>query len=138
MLSTGIGSITLFRGRCDLCGSMRKNYHIFVVHNIKRLYSAVLCYVVFNYVCIYCTSPFTDSARSERKCLSELIFLITIPEMLVDKDDEQKCCMSRRTTKAYCLYGEKAQRRQAVFMPLDLSTVILLLHQLNLAVKYSA
>ncbi|MBR3918139.1 MAG: hypothetical protein IKJ59_05325 [Clostridia bacterium] len=45
--------------------------------------------------------------------------------MLVDKDDEQKCCMSRRTTKAYCLYGEEVQRRQAVFMPLDLSTVVL-------------
>ena len=37
----------------------------------------------------------------------------------------QKCCMSRRTTKAYCLYGEEVQRRQAVFMPLDLSTVVL-------------
>ena len=41
-------------------------------------------------------------------------------QMLVDKDDEQKCCMSRRTTKAYCLYGEEVQRRQTVFMPLDL------------------
>ena len=45
--------------------------------------------------------------------------------MLVDKDDEQKCCMSRRTTKAYCLYGEEVQRRQTVFMPLDLSAVVL-------------
>ena len=50
---------------------------------------------------------------------------IPIPKMLVDKDDEQKCCMSRRTTKAYCLYGEEVQRRQAVCMPLDLSTVVL-------------
>ena len=27
---------------------------------------------------------------------------IPIPKMLVDKDDEQKWCISRRTTKAYC------------------------------------
>ena len=27
---------------------------------------------------------------------------IPIPKILVDKDDEQKYCMSRRTTKAYC------------------------------------
>ena len=28
--------------------------------------------------------------------------------MLVDKDDEQKCCMSRRTTKAYCRMVRKS------------------------------
>ena len=27
--------------------------------------------------------------------------------------------------KAYCLYGEEVQQRQTVFMPLDLSTVVL-------------
>ncbi len=33
--------------------------------------------------------------------------------------------MSRRATKVYRLYSKEVQRQQAVFMPLDLSTVVL-------------